>query len=123
MARISTCRGRGTDHVVTNPRADLVGVGRAGERRFPGRKARRPLRILCLNYEYPPMGGGAGNATRCTAAELARRGHQVSVVPSRLPAQPVVETIDQVTVCRVMSWRRSLHECGLLGALSYIIFG
>jgi len=69
------------------------------------------------------MGGGAGNATRCTAAELARRGHQVHVLTSRLPAQPVVETIDQVTVCRVMSWRRSLHECGLLGALSYIIFG
>ena len=69
------------------------------------------------------MGGGAGNATRCTAAELARRGHQVHVLTSRLPAQPAVETIDQVTVCRVMSWRRSHHECGLLGALSYVVFG
>lgn len=79
-----------------------------------------PLRILCLNYEYPPMGGGAGNATRCTASELARRGHVVHVLTSRLPAQPIVETVSSVTVCRVWSLRRSLHECGMLGAASYI---
>ncbi|MEO8464159.1 MAG: glycosyltransferase family 4 protein [Gammaproteobacteria bacterium] len=80
-----------------------------------------PLRVLCLNYEYPPMGGGAGNATRCIATELARRGHQVHVLTSRLPAQPVVETVDSVTVCRVWSLRRSLHQCGLFGAASYIV--
>jgi glycosyltransferase involved in cell wall biosynthesis len=78
------------------------------------------LRVLLLNYEYPPMGGGAGNATRCTAIELARRGHAVHVLTSRLPAQPVVETVDGVTVCRVWSLRRSLHRCGLFGAGSYI---
>lgn len=83
--------------------------------------AERPLRVLCLNYEYPPMGGGAGNATRCIAIELARRGHVVHVLTSRLPAQPVVETIDSVTVCRVWSLRRSLHQCGLAGAASYIV--
>jgi glycosyltransferase involved in cell wall biosynthesis len=82
----------------------------------------RPLRILFLNYEYPPMGGGAGNATRCTATELARRGHVVHVLTSRLPAEPAAETVEGVTVCRVLSWRRSLHECGLLGALTYIVF-
>jgi glycosyltransferase involved in cell wall biosynthesis len=81
----------------------------------------RPLRVLCLNYEYPPMGGGAGNATRCTAIELARRGHVVHVLTSRLPAQPVVETVSAVTVCRVWSLRRSLHQCGMFGAASYII--
>jgi glycosyltransferase involved in cell wall biosynthesis len=80
-----------------------------------------PLRILCLNYEYPPMGGGAGNATRCTAIELARRGHVVHVLTSRLPAQPLVETVDSVTVCRVWSLRRSLHECGIFGAASYVV--
>jgi len=79
-----------------------------------------PLRILCLNYEYPPMGGGAGNATRCTAIELARRGHVVHVLTSRLPAQPIVETVSSVTVCRAWSMRRSLHECGVLGAASYV---
>lgn len=80
-----------------------------------------PLRILCLNYEYPPMGGGAGNATRCTAIELARLGHVVHVLTSRLPAQPVVETVNSVTVCRAWSLRRSLHQCGLFGALSYVV--
>jgi glycosyltransferase involved in cell wall biosynthesis len=84
------------------------------------RLVERPLRILCLNYEYPPMGGGAGNATRCTAIELARLGHVVHVLTSRLPAQPAVETVNSVTVCRVWSLRRSLHQCGLFGALSYV---
>ena len=28
------------------------------------RSQENPLRILLLNYEYPPLGGGAGNATR-----------------------------------------------------------
>jgi glycosyltransferase involved in cell wall biosynthesis len=106
--------------VVTNARAEIFGSGRAGYRRDSEPSAARPLRILCLNYEYPPMGGGAGNATMCTAAELARRGHTVHVLTSRLPAQPAVETIDSVTVCRVVSLRRSLHECGLFGAVSYL---
>lgn len=104
----------------------LIGAGASGDAQsitgtFPA--VRPPLRILCLNYEFPPMGGGAGNATRWTAAELARQGHLVHVLTSRLPAQPVVETIDSVTVCRVKSLRRSLHQCGLLGAASYIFFG
>lgn len=67
------------------------------------------------------MGGGAGNATRCTAAELARHGHTVHVLTARLPAQAAVETVDSVTICRVLSLRRSLHDCGLLGAVSYLV--
>lgn len=80
------------------------------------------LRILCLNYEYPPMGGGAGNATHHTAIELGRLGHMVHVLTSRLTAQAEVETIESVTVCRVPSFRRSIHQCGIRGALSYLVF-
>lgn len=29
------------------------------------------MRVLLLNYEYPPLGGGAGNATRCILEEYA----------------------------------------------------
>ena len=34
-----------------------------------------PRRILFINYEYPPVGGGGGNAMRHIAREMARRGH------------------------------------------------
>lgn len=107
--------------MLTSGRPDPSPARRSGDDPDQERMAERPLRILCLNYEYPPMGGGAGNATRCTAIKLAGRGHLVHVLTSRLPAQPTVETIDSVTVCRVWSLRRSLHQCGLFGAASYIV--
>jgi len=31
------------------------------------------MKILMLNYEYPPVGGGAGHATRCLLQEYSRR--------------------------------------------------
>ena len=83
--------------------------------------ADKPLRILCLNYEYPPMGGGAGNATRHTALELNRRDHHVDVLTSRLPQQSDVEIHGRLTVYRVYSRRRSIHQAGLLGAVTYLI--
>src|SRR5688572_27573111 len=38
------------------------------------------VRVLLLNYEYPPLGGGAGVATEAIARRLAVRGFQVDVV-------------------------------------------
>src|SRR5690606_33089598 len=80
------------------------------------------LRILCLNYEYPPMGGGAGNATHHTAVALAARGHLVHVLTARLPEQPAVESVQRVVVHRVRSFRRGMLDCGLFGAVSYLLF-
>ena len=31
------------------------------------------MKILVLNYEFPPLGGGAGNATRCLLKEFSKR--------------------------------------------------
>ena len=38
------------------------------------------MRVLILNYEYPPLGGGAGVATQALARGLASRGVTVDVV-------------------------------------------
>ena len=78
------------------------------------------LRILCVNYEYPPMGGGAGNATRHTAINLHRRGHSVHVLTSRLPKQSDVETEEGMTVYRAYSRRVNLHQAGLTGAATFL---
>ena len=80
-----------------------------------------PLSVLMLNYEYPPMGGGAGNATQQTARCLAALGLDVEVLTSRWRDQPDLESIDGVTVHRVVSKRRSIHDCGFLGALTYVL--
>ncbi|MBK5188599.1 MAG: hypothetical protein JJD97_10140, partial [Gemmatimonadaceae bacterium] len=41
------------------------------------------LRVLLLNYEFPPLGGGAGIASAALAERLASRGVVVDVVTSR----------------------------------------
>ncbi len=40
------------------------------------------MRLILVNYEYPPLGGGAGNATACIARALALHVHEVCVVTS-----------------------------------------
>lgn len=80
-----------------------------------------PLRVLLLNYEYPPLGGGAGNATRNTALELTRRGHRVHVLTSRQSEQSDVGTEAGLVVHRVRSTRVNIHQAGLWGAVSFLL--
>jgi glycosyltransferase involved in cell wall biosynthesis len=38
------------------------------------------VNLLLINYEYPPIGGGAGNATHFLAKAFTQLGHQVTVL-------------------------------------------
>ena len=64
------------------------------------------MRILILNSEYPPIGGGAGNASAHIAAQLEQMGHTISVVTSRFGALPHREETGRVTIYRVPGLRR-----------------
>ncbi len=81
----------------------------------------RPLKVLLLNYEFPPSGGGAGNATFHTALEMSRRGHHVDVLTARLANQAMVDNVEDLTIHRVYSRRLGIHESGLFGALTYLL--
>jgi len=61
--------------------------------------------FLVLNYEFPPLGGGAGNATACLAREWAARGHEVEVLTGGFRGLPRVEQRDGFTVRRIRSPR------------------
>jgi glycosyltransferase involved in cell wall biosynthesis len=87
------------------------------------------LRILLLNYEYPPLGGGAGIASAALAERLASRGVIVDVVTSRPDGARDVErtaglscvtVAPNLTLFRVRSRRRGIHQAGFLGAGSYL---
>lgn len=80
------------------------------------------LRLLIVNYEFPPVGGGAGRASFNIARELADRGHQVHVLTSRYGNEPSHEMIAGVSVYRVRSWRKGILNCGLRGAVSFLFF-
>jgi glycosyltransferase involved in cell wall biosynthesis len=45
------------------------------------------MRILIVNYEFPPIGAGGGQASQKIAECLVRMGHSVQVITSR-PTQP-----------------------------------
>jgi len=86
------------------------------------------MRVLVLNYEYPPLGGGAGVATAALANQLAGRGVTVDVVTSGLPGgkstllgSPQLEELGRLRIYRVPSFRTGVHEAGMLGAASYLL--
>jgi glycosyltransferase involved in cell wall biosynthesis len=88
-----------------------------------------PLRVLLLNYEYPPNGGGAGVATEMLARSLAARGMRVDVVTggathaseSLLLWDGVAEDEGMLSVYRVKCRRSSVHKAGMLDAASYLL--
>jgi glycosyltransferase involved in cell wall biosynthesis len=70
-----------------------------------------PLRILCLNYEYPPVGGGGGRIAHRINAGLVQRGHAVRVQTAGLRHLPARETVDGVEIFRAESFRRKEDTC------------
>ncbi len=78
------------------------------------------MRILMLNYEYPPLGGGASPVTRDLCLHLANAGHEVDVVTMGFGRLPPVETFDKVRVIRVPALRRSAVRAETVELLSYI---
>ncbi|MBA3553244.1 MAG: glycosyltransferase family 4 protein [Gemmatimonadales bacterium] len=86
------------------------------------------MRVLLLDYEYPPFGGGAGAATQAFARGLAARGVMVDVVTGGDREERTTELLwngtaaeeGLLTVYRVKTRRTAIHLVGLGGALSYL---
>lgn len=79
------------------------------------------MKILMLNYEYPPLGGGAAPVTRSLSEELVLQGHEVDVVTMGYKGLPKEEDINGVQVYRVPSIRQKLEMCTFHEMLSYCI--
>lgn len=79
------------------------------------------MRILILNSEYPPIGGGAGNASANLARCLADLGHKVRVVTARFGDQPHLEKSANLTVIRIPALRRKQDRSGALEQIVFII--
>ena len=45
------------------------------------------MKVLMVNYEFPPLGGGGGVVTALLAEELAK-SHDITVLTSRCPGLP-----------------------------------
>jgi glycogen synthase len=62
---------------------------------------KRPMRVLMLSWEYPPVVvGGLGRHVHALATSLAAGGHQVTVVTRHAPDAPLEEVREGVRVVR-----------------------
>lgn len=81
------------------------------------------MRTLLINYEYPPLGGGAGNATAHLALEFAGLGHGVTVLTSAWRDLPRIERADGLTIHRVPVVRHRMDRCTPLEMITFLVSG
>jgi glycosyltransferase involved in cell wall biosynthesis len=78
-----------------------------------------PRRILLVNYEYPPIGGGGGNATHHLAHELVKLGHHPFVLTAAWGGLPPAEFTHGVTIRRILALRRHADHCSIPEMLAF----
>ncbi len=81
------------------------------------------MKLLVLNYEYPPVGGGGGRACADLCRELARRGHEVRIITSRAKGLDARQKIDGYLVQRVRTGRRSYEIATFSSMAAYLAAG
>ncbi len=79
------------------------------------------MRILIVNYEFPPIGGGGGIATYYIARELCRKGHSVSVLTSRFRELRWHEELEDIQIYRVPVLRKRRDYCSVLEMATFIL--
>lgn len=78
------------------------------------------MKILLINYEYPPIGGGAGNATHFMGQSLSKIGHDVSILTTAWDEEQGTLNKNGVTIYRVKAKRSDPSSASTLEKLHFI---
>jgi glycosyltransferase involved in cell wall biosynthesis len=78
------------------------------------------FRLLLINYEFPPLGGGGGNATFNIARAAAAQGAKVTVLTSAFRGLPRHEVMHGVEVVRIPTLRRFKDRCSVVEMAAFI---
>lgn len=79
------------------------------------------MKILMLNYEFPPIGGGASPVSYDIGRGLAECGHKITVVTMAYGDLPLHEVKDGMDIYRVKCWRTQKMVCHPWEQATYII--
>jgi glycosyltransferase involved in cell wall biosynthesis len=79
------------------------------------------MRLLILNYEYPPLGGGAGRCAKYQAEGLAGLGHEVTVITTWFKGEKEIEENDRLLLIRLKSRRKKAFRSNPLEMSSWAI--
>lgn len=70
--------------------------------------------ILFINYEYPPLGGGGGNANKMIAERMAKQEDvNVRVLTSSFKGLESFENLNGVEIRRIPTFRKHKEKCGV----------
>ncbi len=78
------------------------------------------MNILILNYEYPPLGGGAGVCSQYHAKGLAQCGYRVTVLTAWFKGYSEIEYFDNLTIVRLKSQRKFLYKSNPVEMLMWV---
>jgi len=79
------------------------------------------VRILTLNYEFPPIGGGGAPVSHELGKELVAQGHEVDVVTMGFNGLPAREVVDGINVHRVPCIRKRPDLCTTHEMASFVL--
>jgi L-malate glycosyltransferase len=81
------------------------------------------MRILVLNHEFPPVGGGGGRAAEDICRELSKRGHEIRVLTAHIRGLPREEERGGYTIVRLPSLRPQPYKASFLSMTAYVLAG
>jgi len=81
------------------------------------------MRILVINHEFPPIGGGGGRAAEDICRDLVNRGHVVRILTAHLKGLSHEEYRDGYQITRISSLRTEAYRASLQSMAAYVLIG
>jgi len=78
------------------------------------------MRILIVNHEFPPIGGGASSACWYLSSALVKLGHDVSVLTSSFKDFSKYEVKNGVSIYRVSAIRKAIDSSNIFEMATFI---
>ena len=79
------------------------------------------MKVLFINHEFPPIGGGAGSASKQIAEEVARLGIDVTFITAAYQDLSPQETLDGIRLIRTPAIRTRQLEATPVEIASFVI--
>ncbi len=81
------------------------------------------MKVLMINYEFPPLGGGGGTTTMFLAKHLARSGVQIRILTTGFLGLSPRETIDGYEIIRFKTRRDKMYQSDQWEMFLFLING
>jgi len=79
------------------------------------------MRILLINYEYPPVGGGAANATWEIARAMVKLAHEPVVLTAHYRNRKRDHDNPQIKIIQVPAARRRVDRCSIFEMTTFVL--